>query len=486
MTKSTRWTRALMALGLGLGATSGAFAADPAATAGPAQSQQPTTQDLMAQIDALKAKVAAMEKNQQQADSRDIDATVAAVLKDANAHSMLIDGTGVTAGFDKQKMGFFIGSEDGSSYFHPGIVWWFRNTTNYRQSNKNGGSDTQNGFENALLKPYLDGTLFTKDFTYKFQWAHDKNAGTILLDDAYAAYVFAHNAVLGGDLAVKGGQYKPTIFHEQYLGDQFQFAADRSYANAVIGGGDLGPRVQGVSLLLTGANTPWHGEVIFDDGGRSINTDFQKNRAPTIPIAPPPAAGTIAAGDLYWGAGGRVEYKFFGNWADYGDFTSHTAKDDLLVVAGGVHVTQATNSDLLHYTVDAQYKSAKHFSLYGAFFGRHLETRNTAINNRDDLGGVAQFGYEVTRSFEPFVRYSLVHQDGDFVAHGQAQNIHELTAGLNWYLGPDGSWGHHAKVTVDLTWMPNGAPVGAGTTDILAQPNKKDEFLARCQFQFWI
>jgi hypothetical protein len=309
---------------------------------------------------------------------------------------------------------------------------------------------------------------------------------TVVLDDAYAAYVFAHNSILGGDLAVKAGQYKPQVVHEQYLGDQFQLAADRSLANFLIGGGDIGPRVQGVSLLLTGNDTPLHAEILVDDGDRSVNTDFQDARPAPVPVAPPPGAGTIAADAVYWGAGGRVDYKFFGDWKDFGDFTSHNAKKDVLIVGAGIHASQQTNSTTLHYTVDAQWKMAQHLSLFGAVYGRHLETRNTLIGGRDDIGGMAQIGYELTRSLEVFGRYSLVALDSDFVAAGAARQIHEITGGVNWYMGPDGSWGHHAKITLDVTYLPNGSPVNAGSTDILSNGGKKDEVVFRGQLQLWI
>src|SRR5882757_4666438 len=156
-TKSLKWTAALLALGLGAGSV---LAAEPT-------QQQPTQQELMQQLTDLKAKVAAMEQNQaNQAnaqakyDSRDVDATVAAVLKDADRHSLLVDGGTLTGGWDKSKMGFFLGSEDGNSYFHPGMVWWYRGVANYRQGSPK--EHTQTGFENSLLKPYIDGTLFTK------------------------------------------------------------------------------------------------------------------------------------------------------------------------------------------------------------------------------------------------------------------------------------------------------------------------------------
>src|SRR6059058_6088851 len=61
MSTSTKWAAALLALGLGATAPSGAHAAEPA----PASPSQPTTQELMAQIEALKAKVGQMEQSQQ-------------------------------------------------------------------------------------------------------------------------------------------------------------------------------------------------------------------------------------------------------------------------------------------------------------------------------------------------------------------------------------------------------------------------------------
>jgi len=135
-----------------------------------------------------------------------------------------------------------------------------------------------------------------------------------------------------------------------------------------------------------------------------------------------------------------VDYKFFGDWKDHGDFTTTTPRRNVLVVGAGVHASQQSNSTTLHYTVDAQWKMAQKLSLFGAVYGRHLETRNTLIGGRDDIGGMAQIGYELTRSLEVFGRYSLAALDSDFVAAGSPRQIHELTGGINWYMGPDGSW----------------------------------------------
>ena len=472
-TKSLKWTAALLALGLG------------AATAGAARAAEPTQQELMQQLNELKAKVAAMEQNQANAlakyDSRDVDATVAAVLRDADRHSLLIDGGGIVGGWDKTKMGFFLGSEDGSSYFHPGIIWQFRNVTSYREKAKNGGSDTQSGFENTRIKPLIDGTLFTKDFSYKFMMDFDRNTGSPIIQDAYVAYVFAHHSIMDGDLAVKFGQFKPQTFREEFMGDNFQLAAERSLANFLIGGTPIGPRVQGVSLLLTGPTSPLHAEVLFGDGDRSQNTDFRDQQ---------PATGTppVLPAATNWGAAGRVEYKFFGNWADQIDFTSHTAKSDFLAIGAGIDMSQQDNANSYRYTVDVQYKLMQRLSAFAGFYGTHFDFRNVPVggnSDRNDYGGMAQVGFELSRQWEVFGRYSLVKFDKNFIAAGVDKQVHEITAGVNFYTGPDGSYGHHGKITIDVTYLPNGAPQFT-QGGILNSINKRDELVLRGQFQLWI
>src|SRR3954469_19606351 len=71
----------------------------------------PSTRELMSEIQRLEARGQQPQATQEKYGTRDVDATLAAVLKDADRHSMLIDGTGVTSGFSIEK-GFFISNED--------------------------------------------------------------------------------------------------------------------------------------------------------------------------------------------------------------------------------------------------------------------------------------------------------------------------------------------------------------------------------------
>ena len=57
---------------------------------------------------------------------------------------------------------------------------------------------------------------------------------------------------------------------------------------------------------------------------------------------------------------------------------------------------------------------------------------------------------------------------------------------MNYYLGRDGSARHRAKVTVDLSYLPNGSPAIAPGLDILDDNAAEAEWMLRGQFQLWI
>jgi hypothetical protein len=72
--------------------------------------------------------------------------------------------------------------------------------------------------------------------------------------------------------------------------------------------------------------------------------------------------------------------------------------------------------------------------------------------------------------------------DEDFVT-GE-DTIHEFTAGVNYYLGWDGAFGHRAKITVDVVYLPNGSPNDQTGLGVLA--GTEDQFVLRGQFQLQI
>jgi hypothetical protein len=60
----------------------------------------------------------------------------------------------------------------------------------------------------------------------------------------------------------------------------------------------------------------------------------------------------------------------------------------------------------------------------------------------------------------------------------------EFTVGVNYFLGKDGSAGHRAKVTVDVVYLPDGAPSTQTGAGIFAADD--DQFALRAQFTLQI
>jgi len=216
-----------------------AFAADPA-----------TTQDVQQQLQALQAKVAQLEAQQQQSDQ----ATVKSVLTDAEKRSQLMaDSVDITSGYDK---GFFIQSADKTFTLKPGMLLQVRNATNWRQEAKNGGAsdDLQNGFEIRRFKLQASGNAYGPDVTYGLQITNNRNSAAIELDDIWVQYKFApHNAV-------KAGQYKGPFNREELVSDGGQLAVERSLLNEVLGGGKaeaLFIEVYKEFITLPSANTSY-------------------------------------------------------------------------------------------------------------------------------------------------------------------------------------------------------------------------------------
>jgi hypothetical protein len=79
-------------------------------------------------------------------------------------------------------------------------------------------------------------------------------------------------------------------------------------------------------------------------------------------------------------------------------------------------------------------------------------------------------------------RYSVSKLDDDFEIAGTS-TFQEYSVGLNWF-GPNGTWGNHAKFTVDLNYLPDGSPSEPGL-DYLASPGNA-QIVLRTQFQLWL
>ena len=430
--------------------------------------------ELQQQVNELKGQVAQLQQRQA-ASTKEVAATIESVRRDAEKRSQMMAAGDGGAGYDN---GFFIKS--GAFELRPGVLFQFRNVTDYRSGIGGDKSDQiENGFEVRRLELSLNGTAFTKDLTYSFMWNTDSNSGSLYLLDAYVNYMFC-------DLwGMTAGQQTANFTHEDYLGDGVQLAADRSLLDAILGG--YTNRVQGMGILYGNYNekSPLNAVVMLHDGSNSLNTNYLGH----FPNDPGTVGGPYGPSShaFDFGVLGRVEYKAMGKWTNYGDFTAKDVKDNLLVIGGAVNWDQGGNGDVLGLTADVQFKTNNGLALYAGGIYRYA---NAAIagdtQDQNDWGFVVQGSYLLNPAWEIFARYSLIKFDTDLVSSvtGDTEStFHEITVGVNYYLGNNGSAGHRAKVTVDLNWLPNGAPGAVSGLGYLGDSNFDTELVVRGQFQ---
>ncbi|HEY7115626.1 MAG TPA: porin [Tepidisphaeraceae bacterium] len=452
MTKRRTISALVAAALVGLGATAASRAADQ--PAGGATNQQ----DMQKQLEALQQQVKDLQAQRAASgpafSAKDVDATVDSVLRDADRRSqMLAETGGFYGGWMDDR--FSIRSADGNYVFSPWIQMQFRSVTTYNDNaTASGDANTDNGFEMRRIKLGFDGNAFSKDFTYSFVWATDRKTGNLVNEEAYGQYKFADN------FAVKFGQYKEYIYHEQTISSKRQMAADRSLLNEVLNGGES--YTQGVDLLWD-SNGPFRADIAFTDGYASRNTNFQD----------PPTNG------FDFGVHGRAEWMVFGkDFKGYGQFTSLGNKSgDFLVLGAGGDWSQNGDINVYHHNVDAQWNMGP-IGLYAAYVGLYTDP-GSGGSSAWDWGFLVQASYLINNQWELFGRYDYMHLDGtdSAIAHGTEDTFHEITVGLNYYLH-----GHSAKITIDAGWLPNGSPNNQDGIGVLANDGENEYYL-RGQFQ---
>lgn len=427
-----------------------------------AWSAEPTTSELMDQIKQLQSKVQELEGRQNNLSDAQIGATIDSVLRDAEQRSQLLQMEGFTAGHDGKH--FVLKSADGRFSFSPRAQFQFRATNNWSEDAKQDGDDDEfiKGFEIRRMKLSFVGNACSPDLTYNFRFAFDRDGGSAELENAYIQYKFADQ------WAFKVGQWKDNWTKEESTGSDKQLAAERSLLNEVIGGG-LTDYVQGVSVLFGSSDSPFRAEIATHDGAATKNTNFEDT------------GGVSIAGleDPNYGFSVRGEYSFNNNWEGYDDFTARGNKSDVMVLGAGVDWTQAGSANIYFHTVDFQWENTGGLGVYAAAVGQYIDDDGDD-DETYNYGFLIQAGYMVNENLEVFGRVNWVELDDEgafsFGAAGD-EAYHEITAGINYYF----CQGHAAKVTIDVGYLPEGAPASFDGLGILG--NDESEFYVRGQFQ---
>ena len=409
--------------------------------------------EMQRQIAALQARVNQMEAAQNRVTAAEADAAIARVgagesRDEAQAESPFL------AGWDD---GFKLVSEDGNFELAVGFQFQFRSVTNFTDAG--GGDDfedTQNGFEIRRMKVEAEGTAFDPNFFYRFRLAVNRSEGTPELEYAYVGYE------LTPDVSFLVGQFKDDVYQEESTSSSKQLAVDRSLVNELLGGG-LTDYAQGVQLLYGPKESPLKAAVAYHDGLNTDNTNYTNSGG---------AAGITPD----YGVSSRVVYKAFGDYKAYKDFTALGTKEPLLVFGVGGNYSAGGDDSVILHTADVQYEPNGQLGLFAGYYGAYTDSDATDGYN---YGVMGQAGYLLTEGgpWEVFGRYSLTKFDdeGGFVDAGDEDTYNEITGGLNYYFEK-----HAAKVTVDVTYLPDGTP---GVSGVGFRASDEDEIVIRGQFQ---
>lgn len=412
---STRHTR-LAALSLVLLASAPVWASEPV-----------TVEQLQEQIRQLQDRLKALEEAAVSRPSEaDIQRTRDAIQKDVAEQE---DRRRVKVRYDN---GLIFTNDEGNFSLRPSLGTQFRYVATAGASSD---FDTESGFEFRRIRPRVRGTVFSKDLSYDVQLDVNRNGGSVSVLDAFVQYQFVPG------WSVKAGQFKAFFSQERNLSPFTQLAVDRSIVDSQLGGAQVN-RVQGLALVYGQGEKPLRWEIALHDGAGSGNTDFRD-------------------GNTDYGAGGRVEYKLMGKWSQYRDFSARRNDQPLLVFGAGADFTGAGDVNTLRTTGDAQLEFANGLGFFAAVHGNFTSAGSppsgVSDSDRFDYGALVQAGYAFAKAWEVFGRYAVIVLDEDFVGGDNA--YHEITTGVNYFFGPQGAFGHNAKITADVVYLPNGVPV---------------------------
>lgn len=412
--------------------------------------QDPSIETLQRQVADLQAQLDELKSQRSAPPAAEVDAVVARVLADAEQRSRFLQTTGFTAGYTGSA--FVIQSEDGNFVLRPGFQWQLRHMSSFQDTDD--GWESDSGFELRRVKFQVDGNVISKKLTYFLLWTSGVNDGNLRLEHAWVKYA------LSPQWSIRAGQIGHPLFHEQAVSSRRQLAVDRSLANSAITGTNEA-QTQAATLIYT--DGPLSAEFGVTDGFISSNTNFQDT----------------AAGQ--WGGFARVDYVLAGERKQYIDFTAMGNQQDLLVIGGGLDVTgqdDDSNTTAYRHTIDVQFENTAGLSLYAAYLGNYVDAHSDG--DAYNWGLVAQAGYMIDQRWEIFGRYGLTMLDVPVTSGGESEDtFHEFTTGVNYYFRS-----HSAKLTIDVTWLPDGSPSNQSGIGILG--GLGEQFIVRSQFQLLI
>lgn len=334
----------------------------------------------------------------------------------------------------------------------------FRSIWNQRADNLV-EEDTTLGFQTRRTKLEVGGKIISDAWGYKVVGAFERDGGAFVLEDAFGSYK------LNDSWTLMWGQFKLPFMREESLSSKYQLAADRSVMNEVFNQ----DRSQGIQAGFQSETLRFAGA--FSDGFNTDNTDFTSGMEADF-------AGTA-----------RLEWKWAGDWKQFGDFTNFRGgKYGFGGMAGGAVHWQSggetggtADMDMFSATADVGVEGDG-WNAFAAVVYRNIEPAGGS--DLTDWGAMAQGGIFVSPQTELFGRFDMIFPDSDRAGDDEFST---LTLGLNHYFAPES---HAAKFTVDLQYFmdtPTDSLMPSGSTGrgigLLTDDTDDGQWAVRAQMQ---
>lgn len=364
------------------------------------------------------------------------------------------------------KSGFTIQSRDGNNLLRIQGGIQVRYNANWRDSYAS-GDRFEGGFTINRVPLVFSGNFITPKLGYYILLDPVHTTGNVYVEEVTGSYAFDDTWM------VSAGRFRnPAFLREIDVSFARQLCVERSYLTAIFGIGV----VDGV--LLTRQTDFSRINLSVNDGrnsgATSGSTDFMDDSTDI--------AVTVGA-----------DFKLFGDWAQYGDFTSWPDQDWGLFLGTGLHWEEGetgddiplhNNNNFVAWTIDATLEGHG-FSLFVAGVGRHTTDQQNTIGREavNQYGLLAQCGYQIVpEKWEPYVRYEYIDFDhitgigGTIIPN---TNLNLITLGVNRYFAR-----HAAKITVEAIYAANPVPVTVSKMGLLEDP-RAGEVVLRSQLQLF-
>jgi len=454
-----------------------------------AQNGDATTEQLRAELDALKREVAELRAAQDRdwmskRQSEQFQAMVREMLADAETRAGLTDGA-LTAGYAD---GFYLTNPAGTFYLELPIHLQVRHVSNFRDDS--GGDDTQAGFtlRRAKFKPSGFVTVGERRVEFALSIAADQDAleaeadGDPATDDELDGVPIFEDYYIQTELidgvAIRAGRWKQPFALQNTTSSARQLAVERANVHEFF----AVDRSEGVMVIARPADL-LKLYLAINDGADAQKTDFNQDDADFATTA-------------------RAELLLAGEWDQFKDPAVAWDREPFgLMLGGAVHYqigetgVGQVNADFLRWTVDATAEWNR-FGLLLAGYGQHITDADPASGpETDDFGLLAEAGYFLVPDvLQPYVRYEVLFADGartpggaiDMANGGDqapilAGETDILTLGVNWF-----QHRHRSKLSVDVLigLDPIGGGLSSSSLGTATDAEGQDEQVAvRAQYQ---